>query len=55
VTGGSAVTGGSDQSLRGSFVPLVTPFDEDLKVDYDAYAALVNVVSHARRSGPGRP
>jgi 4-hydroxy-tetrahydrodipicolinate synthase len=29
-------------SLRGSFVPLVTPFDEDLKVDYDAYAALVD-------------
>ncbi len=28
-------------ALRGSFVPLVTPFDEDLKVDYEAYARLV--------------
>jgi 4-hydroxy-tetrahydrodipicolinate synthase len=27
--------------LRGSFVPLVTPFDEDLKVDYGTYASLV--------------
>jgi 4-hydroxy-tetrahydrodipicolinate synthase len=29
-------------ALRGSFVPLVTPFDEDLKVDYETYARLVN-------------
>lgn len=28
--------------LRGSFVPLVTPFDEDLKVDYGTYARLVD-------------
>ena len=29
-------------ALRGSFVPLVTPFDEDLKVDYGTYAHLVD-------------
>ena len=29
-------------ALRGSFVPLVTPFDEDLKVDYETYARLVD-------------
>jgi 4-hydroxy-tetrahydrodipicolinate synthase len=28
--------------LRGSFVPLVTPFDEDLRVDYATYARLVD-------------
>ena len=28
--------------LRGSLVPLVTPFDNDLKVDYDTYASLVD-------------
>jgi 4-hydroxy-tetrahydrodipicolinate synthase len=31
-----------ESALHGSFVPLVTPFDEDLKVDYDTYAALVD-------------
>jgi 4-hydroxy-tetrahydrodipicolinate synthase len=29
-------------ALRGSFVPLVTPFDEDLEVDYRTYARLVD-------------
>src|SRR5262249_46584925 len=28
--------------LRGSLVPLVTPFDKNLKVDYDTYASLVD-------------
>src|SRR5262249_58922185 len=28
--------------LGGSLVPLVTPFDNDLKVDYDTYASLVD-------------
>ncbi len=32
----------SGSGLRGSFVPLVTPFDEDLKVDYATYASLVD-------------
>ncbi len=40
-----------DGFLKGSFPPLVTPFDEDGAVDYDAYAKLVDVQIEAGSHG----
>jgi 4-hydroxy-tetrahydrodipicolinate synthase len=40
-----------DKALKGSFPPLVTPFNEDGAVDYDTYAELVEF--HVKGGSPG--